>query len=223
MSGRSWYSGNTVIPVVNGAVALLQIGTLVYVVSVRHPWLKARDWKPLRSEPGWALFRSHERYTTNTRKFSTRRDKGPARYGLAIRFPEFSLEIDKRHQYPDNTLVPFAFREMLPANGLFAATPPTVPVPESDTERLQVAIQEAREGIKEGGIPIGAALVRHQNFSQLNRAVRLTIYLLIQFTSDGRLLGVGRNRRVQKGSATRHGEVVQIPPLYANLCSYIPD
>ncbi|GAB3435615.1 nucleoside deaminase [Phycicoccus ginsengisoli] len=45
------------------------------------------------------------------------------------------------------------------------------------------AVREARAGLDEGGIPIGAALV-----------------------SDGRLLATGRNRRVQLGSAIRHGE-----------------
>jgi cytosine/creatinine deaminase len=53
-----------------------------------------------------------------------------------------------------------------------------------DDERfLKAAIEEARIGRAEGGIPIGAALV-----------------------ADGRILGAGRNRRVQLGSAIRHGE-----------------
>ncbi|HVT70009.1 MAG TPA: nucleoside deaminase [Trebonia sp.] len=53
-----------------------------------------------------------------------------------------------------------------------------------DHERwLAVAIEEARLGLDEGGVPIGAALV-----------------------ADGELLGRGRNRRVQLGSAIRHGE-----------------
>ena len=53
-----------------------------------------------------------------------------------------------------------------------------------DDERfLKAAIEEARLGRAEGGIPIGAALV-----------------------ADGRVLGAGRNRRVQLGSAIRHGE-----------------
>jgi cytosine/creatinine deaminase len=53
-----------------------------------------------------------------------------------------------------------------------------------DDERfLEAAIEEARIGRAEGGIPIGAALV-----------------------ADGRILGAGRNRRVQLGSAIRHGE-----------------
>jgi len=53
-----------------------------------------------------------------------------------------------------------------------------------DDERfLKAAIEEARIGRTEGGIPIGAALV-----------------------ADGRVLGAGRNRRVQLGSAIRHGE-----------------
>ena len=49
---------------------------------------------------------------------------------------------------------------------------------------LDVAIAEARQGLAEGGIPIGAAL----------------------FHADGRLLGAGHNRRVQEGDASVHGE-----------------
>jgi cytosine/creatinine deaminase len=49
---------------------------------------------------------------------------------------------------------------------------------------LEVAIAEAKRGLAEGGIPIGAALY-HQ---------------------DGRLLGAGHNRRVQEGDASVHGE-----------------
>jgi cytosine deaminase len=53
----------------------------------------------------------------------------------------------------------------------------------TDEEGLSVAIEQARIGLSEGGIPIGAALI-----------------------SDGKVLGAGRNRRVQMGSAIRHGE-----------------
>jgi cytosine/creatinine deaminase len=49
---------------------------------------------------------------------------------------------------------------------------------------LAVAIEEARTGLEEGGIPIGAAL----------------------FHADGRLLGKGRNRRVQENDPSVHGE-----------------
>ena len=49
---------------------------------------------------------------------------------------------------------------------------------------LETAIQEARIGLSEGGIPIGAAL----------------------FDSDGFLLGRGHNRRVQEGDPSMHGE-----------------
>ncbi|RFA14861.1 tRNA-specific adenosine deaminase [Subtercola boreus] len=49
---------------------------------------------------------------------------------------------------------------------------------------LAVATAEAALGAAEGGIPIGAAL----------------------FTRDGVLLGSGRNRRVQDGDASMHGE-----------------
>jgi creatinine deaminase len=49
---------------------------------------------------------------------------------------------------------------------------------------LDVAVEEARAGLAEGGIPIGAALF-HQN---------------------GLLLGRGHNRRVQEGDPSVHGE-----------------
>ena len=49
---------------------------------------------------------------------------------------------------------------------------------------LQAAIEEARQGRREGGIPIGSVLV-HQ----------------------GRIIGRGHNRRVQKGSPILHGEM----------------
>ena len=48
---------------------------------------------------------------------------------------------------------------------------------------LEIAIEQARIGRDEGGVPIGAALV-----------------------ADGQVLGAGHNRRVQLGSAIRHGE-----------------
>jgi cytosine deaminase len=54
----------------------------------------------------------------------------------------------------------------------------------TDEELLAVAIAEARAGLAEGGIPIGAAL----------------------FRSDGELLGRGHNRRVQDGDPSLHGE-----------------
>jgi cytosine/creatinine deaminase len=49
---------------------------------------------------------------------------------------------------------------------------------------LDRAIAEARMGRDEGGVPIGAALI----------------------ADDGTVLGIGHNRRVQQGSAIRHGE-----------------
>jgi cytosine/creatinine deaminase len=49
---------------------------------------------------------------------------------------------------------------------------------------LRVAVEEARQGLAEGGIPIGAAL----------------------FDGQGRLLGRGHNRRVQEGDPSIHGE-----------------
>ena len=49
---------------------------------------------------------------------------------------------------------------------------------------LRVAIDEARQGLAEGGIPVGAAL----------------------FDSAGNLLGRGHNRRVQENDPSVHGE-----------------
>lgn len=53
----------------------------------------------------------------------------------------------------------------------------------TDEELLARAIAEARQGLSEGGIPIGAVLAH-----------------------DGKVLGGGHNRRVQQNSAIRHGE-----------------
>src|SRR5271169_6244102 len=49
---------------------------------------------------------------------------------------------------------------------------------------LQAAIDEARQGLAEGGIPIGSVLV-----------------------CEGNILGRGHNQRVQKGSVIHHGEM----------------
>ena len=49
---------------------------------------------------------------------------------------------------------------------------------------LAVAIEEARQGLAEGGVPIGSVLV-----------------------IDGRIVGRGHNRRVQKASAILHAEM----------------
>lgn len=51
-------------------------------------------------------------------------------------------------------------------------------------EFMQAAIEEAKLGLAEGGIPIGSVLV-----------------------IDGRIVGRGHNRRVQKGSAILHAEM----------------
>ncbi|MFZ4588637.1 MAG: nucleoside deaminase, partial [Terrimicrobiaceae bacterium] len=49
---------------------------------------------------------------------------------------------------------------------------------------LQAAIEEARKGRDEGGIPIGSVLVL-----------------------DGKIIGRGHNRRVQDGSVIHHAEM----------------
>ena len=51
-------------------------------------------------------------------------------------------------------------------------------------EFMRAAIEEARQGLAEGGIPIGSVLV-----------------------IDGRIVGRGHNRRVQRGSAVLHAEM----------------
>ena len=51
-------------------------------------------------------------------------------------------------------------------------------------EFLQAAIDEARLGRSQGGIPIGSVLVR-----------------------DGKIIGQGHNKRVQEDSAIKHGEM----------------
>ncbi len=49
---------------------------------------------------------------------------------------------------------------------------------------MQAAIEEARQGLAEGGIPIGSVIVHR-----------------------GTIIGRGHNRRVQQGSAVLHGEM----------------
>jgi cytosine deaminase len=49
---------------------------------------------------------------------------------------------------------------------------------------MEAAIEEARKGMKEGGIPIGSVIVH-----------------------NGRIIGRGHNRRVQNGSPILHGEM----------------
>jgi len=53
----------------------------------------------------------------------------------------------------------------------------------TDAELLAVAIEQAKIGRAEGGVPIGAAML-----------------------VEGKVVGAGHNRRVQLGSAIRHGE-----------------
>ena len=53
----------------------------------------------------------------------------------------------------------------------------------TDREYLAAAVAAAKAGLAEGGIPIGAALI-----------------------VDGEVLATGSNKRVQQGSAIRHGE-----------------
>jgi len=58
-------------------------------------------------------------------------------------------------------------------------------MPESKPDKFMLAaIEEARLGLAEGGVPIGSVIVH-----------------------DGKIIGRGHNRRVQKGSAILHGEM----------------
>ena len=55
---------------------------------------------------------------------------------------------------------------------------------ENTSEFLQAALEEARKGYEEGGIPIGSVLVH-----------------------KGKIIGRGHNKRVQQGSVVLHGEM----------------
>jgi cytosine deaminase len=57
-------------------------------------------------------------------------------------------------------------------------------MPLNYAEMLSVALAEARQGLAEGGIPIGAAI----------------------FDREGKLAGAGHNRRVQNGDPSMHAE-----------------
>ena len=61
---------------------------------------------------------------------------------------------------------------------------PETPDMPSDAEMLEIALEEARAGADEGGVPIGAALF-----------------------VDGTCVARGRNQRVQQGSQILHGEM----------------
>lgn len=54
----------------------------------------------------------------------------------------------------------------------------------TQSQMLEIAIEEARQGLSEGGIPIGAAI----------------------FDRHGNLLGRGHNRRIQENDPSIHGE-----------------
>jgi cytosine/creatinine deaminase len=57
-------------------------------------------------------------------------------------------------------------------------------MPSEYSTMLEIALAEARKGLAEGGIPIGAAI----------------------FDEAGKLVGAGHNRRVQNGDPSMHGE-----------------
>lgn len=57
-------------------------------------------------------------------------------------------------------------------------------LPETDADFLRLALAQAEESYREGGVPIGAVLVE-----------------------DGRVIASGHNRRVQDGDPIAHGEM----------------
>jgi creatinine deaminase len=65
-----------------------------------------------------------------------------------------------------------------------AQGPAVTPLTAAEADALAAAIAEAEKGAAEGGVPIGAALVE-----------------------NGRVIAVGRNRRVQNGDPIAHGEM----------------
>jgi len=71
---------------------------------------------------------------------------------------------------------------------------PLVECSGEDRQRLQVALDEARQGIEEGGIAVGAAL----------------------YSEEGKLLGRGRNRLQQEDNPLLHGETHCIYQAYKN-------
>jgi cytosine/creatinine deaminase len=70
------------------------------------------------------------------------------------------------------------------AQALDVATNSSVHVGNGSDPFIAAAIDEARRGLEEGGLPIGSVLVR-----------------------DGRIIGRGHNRRVQKGDPMAHAEI----------------
>ena len=75
---------------------------------------------------------------------------------------------------------------------------------EDDLKFYQEALNEAKKGLSEGGIPIGSVLVH-----------------------KGQIIGRGHNRRIQNGSAIRHGEIDclenagrQKPEIYRECTMY---
>ncbi|CAD0093065.1 unnamed protein product [Aureobasidium vineae] len=77
---------------------------------------------------------------------------------------------------------------------------------------FQAALEEARKGASEGGVPIGACLVsvcpNRRYSSRVIQPCSLLSYLAIwQSQPNGKILGRGHNLRMQKGSPTIHAEI----------------
>ena len=71
-----------------------------------------------------------------------------------------------------------------------------------DTKMMDLALQQAREGLAQGGVPVGAVLA-----------------------ANGQVLGAGHNQRVQQGDPVAHGEISALRdagrrPDYAGTTMY---
>src|ERR1700761_6807174 len=71
-----------------------------------------------------------------------------------------------------------------------------------DTKMMDLALQQAREGLAQGGVPVGAVLA-----------------------AGGQVLGAGHNQRVQQGDPVAHGEISALRdagrrPDYAGTTMY---
>ncbi|KAI0638755.1 cytidine deaminase-like protein [Trametes polyzona] len=102
---------------------------------------------------------------------------------------------------------------------------------EDDRLGFEAALAHAEQGYKEGGVPIGAALVYHgvdtdpaSTAASGGIGERDRRHALV---GGGRILGQGHNQRVQRGSAILHAEIAalddagrQMPGVYRNATMY---
>ncbi|TVY92299.1 Cytosine deaminase [Lachnellula willkommii] len=73
----------------------------------------------------------------------------------------------------------------------------------NDQEGFAIAVEEAKIGYKEGGVPVNHTPINSTLFKSLTFTQKIGAALV---SKDGNLLGRGHNMRVQFGSAIHHGE-----------------